>query len=167
MARWRDVKKGHVEQKDNNQKITNTIKKDFIVSVNPFVRVKAFVTDMFMIMMPILYVTTYFIMDGKDDFQSNSSAHLVTTALFGIISIIFWIRSGQTPGLKAYELKLIDDDTKESVSIGIAISRYILFLVSATTILGAILPFFREDKKTLHDLVLKTSVIDAPNQQKE
>jgi len=167
MARWRDIKKGKVDKNAQIKEENIKEKKDFIVSVNPFLRVKAFVTDMFMIMMPILYITTYFVMDGKDDFQSNSSAHLVTTALFGIISIIFWVRSGQTPGLKAYELKLIDDTTKEPVSIGIGISRYILFLVSATTILGAILPFFREDKKTLHDLVLKTSVIDAPNQQKE
>jgi len=167
MARWRDIKKGKVDKKTKIKEEKSKIKKDFIVSVNPFLRVKAFVTDMFMIMMPILYITTYFIMNGKDDFQSNSSAHLVTTTLFGIICVIFWVRNGQTPGLKAYELKLIDDTTKKPVSIGIAIARYILFLVSATTILGAILPFFREDKKTFHDLILKTSVIDAPNPVKE
>jgi len=164
MARWRDIKKGKKTKVISKPK---KVKKDMVISVNPFVRVKAFITDMFMIMMPILYIATYVIMNGKDDFQNNSGAHLLTTTLFGIVSIIFWVKKGQTPGLKAYELKLIDDTTKKNVTTGIAISRYILFLVSATTILGVILPFFREDKKTFHDLILKTSVVDAPNESKE
>ena len=165
MARWRDVKKGKV--KKDNQKVEPKQKnKNLLVSVNPFLRVKAFVTDMFMIMMPILYIATYLVMDGKDDFQSSNMAHLITTAIFGLITVIFWVKKGQTPGLKAYEIKLIDDTTKEKPSFGIAISRYILFLVSATTIVGIILPFFREDKKTLHDVVLKTSIVYAPNEKK-
>lgn len=31
-------------------------------------RIKAFITDMFMINMPLLYLTTYVFLDGKEDF---------------------------------------------------------------------------------------------------
>ena len=114
---------------------------------------------MFMIMMPLMYLTTYVAMDGAEAFKSNDMAHWITTAIYGIITVIFWVKKGQTPGFKAYDLLLIDDNTKRPVSYGIAIARYMMFLVSAVSIVGAILPFFRKDKKTLQDLVMQTSVI--------
>ena len=102
---------------------------------------------MFMIMMPIMYVTTYLIMDGKDDFQSSQEARWITAGVFGLIIIVFWIAKGQTPGYKAYSLKLIDNNTKNKISLGKAILRYFLFLFSATTILLAFIPFFRKRQK--------------------
>ena len=55
--------------------------------------------------------------------------------------------------------KLIDDNTKQTLTFGLAVARYFMFIISATTILGALLPFFREDKKTFQDLLMQTSVI--------
>jgi uncharacterized RDD family membrane protein YckC len=80
-------------------------------------------------------------------------------AIYGIITVIFWVRKGQTPGFKAYSLKLIDDHTKEKPSIILAVARYMMFIVSAVTIVGFLLPFFRKDKKTLQDVICQTSVI--------
>ena len=158
MARWRDTKK----QKNNTSKNTKenkTLEDDFIISTSPLNRVKAFITDMFMIMMPIMYITTYIILDGKDSFQGSESARWITMLIYGIITVVFWVKKGQTPGFKAYDLHLIDDNTKKPLSYSFAIGRYVLFIFSAITIVGALLPFFRKDKKTLQDLLMQTSVI--------
>ncbi|MEA3314723.1 MAG: RDD family protein [Campylobacterota bacterium] len=163
MSRWRDVKQGKVstEKKEKTKKTTSSKKEDAdtIISASPLVRIKAFITDMFMLMMPIMYITTYIIMDGSQDFKSNDLSHWVTMGVFGTIVILFWIFKGQTPGFKAYDLHLIDDHTKRKVSAGIAIARYMMFIVSSIIIVGALLPFFRKDKKTLQDVILHTSVI--------
>lgn len=155
MSRWRDVKKG------KTKKITSSKQKDvdIIISASPLLRIKAFITDMFMLMMPIMYITTYVIMNGSEEFKTNDLSHWITMGVFGTIVIIFWILKGQTPGFKAYDLYLIDDHTKQKVSIGIAIARYMMFIISSITIIGAILSFFRKDKKTLQDIILHTSVI--------
>jgi len=157
MARWRDIKKGKIKQTKTEVKEDKEL--DYIVSVSPLFRIKSFITDMFMIMMPLMYLTTYVAMDGAADFKGNDMAHWITTAIYGIVTVIFWVKKGQTPGFKAYDLLLIDDNTKRPVSWGVAIARYMMFLVSAVSIVGAILPFFRKDKKTLQDLVMQTSVI--------
>ncbi len=162
MARWRDVKKGKVEPKTGT-KPKNTPQTIDGQCVSPLPRLKAFITDMFMIMMPIMYVTTYIIMDGKDDFQASDTAHWITTFVYGAIVVLFWVLKGQTPGLKAYDIILVDDKTQQKLGVLKASLRYIMFLISAVSIIGFLLPFFRKDKKTLQDLVMQTSVIDDPS----
>ncbi len=160
MARWREVKKGkHIASNDE----VNTQKPISGLCVSPLVRIKAFITDMFMIMMPIMYITTYIIMDGKDDFQASDTAHWITMIVYGAIIVAFWVFKGQTPGFKAYEIILIDDKTKEKLGWIKATIRYILYLISAVSILGFLLPFFRKDKKTFQDLVMQTSVVSTEN----
>ncbi|VAY87578.1 Putative integral membrane protein [hydrothermal vent metagenome] len=122
-------------------------------------RIKAFITDMFMIMMPIMYIATYIILNGKDDFQSNNIAKWLTMFSYGLIIIIFWTNKGQTPGFKAYNIKLINQKTKENLNFIQATIRYIMFIISAISIVGILLPFFRKDKKTLQDLTTNTCVI--------
>lgn len=165
MARWRDVKKGKIqetiEKKPNAEKSQN--ENDGLHYASALDRIKAFITDMFMIMMPIMYITTYLVMDGKDSFQGSDNAHWITMAVYGVITVAFWVIKGQTPGFKAYSLKLIDDDTKQTLGVGSAISRYMMFLISAVTIVGAFLVFFRQDKKTMQDILMKTSVIKLPD----
>lgn len=157
MARWRDTKKGkNTQKKMNEHKVQELVLNQ---SCSPLFRVKAFITDMFMIMMPIMYVTTYLILEGKDDFQGSQEARWITATVFGLIVIFFWVIKGQTPGSKAYSIKLIDNSTKKNISIFKAILRYFLFLFSATTIILSFLPFFRKDKKTIQDILTKTTVI--------
>lgn len=159
MARWRDIK--HQDKQANEQpKVQNDEQLECAAIVS---RIKAFVVDMFMIMMPIMYLTTYILMQGKDDFQSSEPARWITALVFGVIIIAFWVIKGQTPGFKAYEIKLIDNQTKQNVSIVKATIRYILFIISATTILLAFLPFFRKDRKTFQDLLTNSCVIPAKN----
>ncbi len=122
-------------------------------------RIKAFITDMFMIYAPILYLITYLVMDGKDDFQSSELAPLLGVTVYGFIYAFLLSRFGQTPGKKAYELKVLDDKTGEFIGFFKSAFRFIAFLFTATTLLGLFLPFYRKDKKALHDLICGTIVV--------
>lgn len=122
-------------------------------------RFKAFVVDLFIILMPILYITTYLILDGKEDFQQNQIAIFLCSLLFGVILSIFFAKTAQSPGYKAYDLWLVDDITKKNPNFLKLILRYIIFLFSCAFLFGIILAFLRKDRKTLHDLLTKTSVL--------
>ncbi|MCK9454508.1 MAG: RDD family protein [Sulfurimonas sp.] len=122
-------------------------------------RVKAFITDLFMIYVPILYLITYVAMNGKDDFQSSQLAPLIGVSVYGVIYAFLLSKFGQTPGKKAYEMRVVNDTDGNNISFLKAIMRFIAFLFTATTILGLLLPFYRKDKKALHDLVCKTIVV--------
>jgi len=154
MSRWRDVKQGNTKEE-----FTQVEDTDSLTSAPIGNRIKAFIVDMFMIMMPIMYVTTYLIMEGKDDFQGSEEARWLTALTYGLIVVLFWIIKGQTPGYKAYSVTLVDNETKNKISLPKAILRYLIFIFSATTVLLAFLPFFRKDKKTIQDLLTKTTVI--------
>ena len=156
MARWRDTKKGNITKKTDTNEQQNVIPNQ---CVSPLFRIKAFITDMFMIMMPIMYITTYIILDGKDSFQGSEMARWITMGVYGLIVVVLWVKKGQTPGFKAYDIILIDDKTKQTLGFVPAILRYFMFIVSAISIIGVLLPFFRKDKKTFQDLVMNTSVI--------
>ena len=122
-------------------------------------RIKAFITDMFMIYAPILYITAYLIMDGKDDFQSSELAPLLGVSIYGFIYAFLLSMFGQTPGKKAYELKVVDDKTGDYIGFFRSAFRFIAFLFTATTLLGLFLPFYRKDSKGLHDLLSGTIVV--------
>jgi len=157
MARWRDTKKG----KNTHKNIAEKKVPDLVLnqSCSPLFRIKAFITDMFMIMMPIMYITTYIILDGKDSFQGSEMARWITMVIYGLIVIILWVKKGQTPGFKAYDIILINDKDKKTLGFISATLRYFMFMISAISIIGVLLPFFRKDKKTFQDLVMNTSVI--------
>jgi len=119
-------------------------------------KIKALITDMFMIYAPILYVITYVVMGGKDAFQSSQLAPLAGVLLYGIIYALLISKFGQTPGKKAYEIKVVDDKTYENIGFFRAFIRFIAFLFSATILLGLLTPFYRKDKKALHDIICST-----------
>lgn len=125
-------------------------------------RIKAFIVDMFMIYVPLLYIITYAILDGKDEFQNSQAAPFAAVLLYGVIYAIFLAKIGQTPGKRAYELKVVDDRNFEKIGFLKALLRFLLFLVSATTLLGLLVPFYRKDKKALHDILAGTVVINTP-----
>lgn len=120
-------------------------------------RFKAFVVDLFIILMPILYIMTYLILDGKDDFQQNQFAIFICSLLFGVILSIFFAKNGQSPGYRAYDLWLVDDKTKKNPNFIKLILRYIIFLFSCAFVFGIVLALIRKDKKNLHDLLTKTT----------
>ena len=58
-----------------------------------------------------------------------------------------------------YDVKDQNDNTKKPITFGLAVARYLMFIISAITIIGALLPFFRKDKKTLQDVLMQTTVV--------
>lgn len=126
-------------------------------------RIKAFIVDIFMIYVPILYITAYLILDGKNAFQSNQWAILVDGLLFASIIIAFWVANGQSPGYRAYQIQVIDIRTQKSPSLVKAIVRYLCFLLAGTSLIGIFIAPFRKDKKNLHDILSGTLPVLKPS----
>lgn len=145
--RFREIKNKKSKQKQP---------KELVEYARYIERVKAFITDMFMINMPILYVTTYFILDGKDEFQSSPLAQFLALVAYATIYALFLSKTGQTPGKKAYSIKVVQADTKELLTPVKAFVRFFLFSFSAFSIIGVLLPFYNKEKKALHDILLNT-----------
>ncbi|MBU0632884.1 RDD family protein [bacterium] len=123
-------------------------------------KIKAFITDMFMIYVPILYIIAYVVLNGKEEFQASSLAQFGGVALYALIYASFITISGQTPGKKAYSMKVVDVKTQKKISFLRALWRFIAFLFTATTLIGLILPFYRKDKRALHDLLSSTVEVE-------
>ena len=140
-------------KKQTKQKQEPTVKVTF---ASYPLKIKAFITDMFMIYAPLLYIIAYVILDGKDAFQSSQIAPFAAVTLYGLIDAVFISRSGQTPGKKAYGFKVVNDKTFEKISYLRAFLRFVAFLFSATILIGLIVPFYRKDKKALHDVLCST-----------
>lgn len=154
--RFRKLKKQSKQKLQKNQKKSVTL---------PFAKmtdkIKAFITDMFMIYMPILYVLTYVVMGGKDEFQESTLAPFIGVALYAVIYSILLAKFAQTPGKKAYNIKVVDKKTLKNISFFRALLRYFFFLVSATILIGLVYPFYRKDRKFFHDIVCNTIEIEV------
>lgn len=153
--RWRNVKqKKFPKQKPQNEQ-----------QVQDFApiswRFKAFIVDAFMIYIPILYFTTYVVLGTKEAFLQNQIAIFIDTFLFGLILSIFFSIKGQSPGYKAYEIKIVDKKTLKKPSFIKAFLRYFCFLIAGASGVGLILCFFRKDKQNLHDLLSQTKAVNV------
>ena len=125
-------------------------------------KTKAFITDSFMLLMPIMYAVTYLVMDGLKDFSEHKMEGWLAILIpnFIIVFLFFW-RSGQTPGCRAYEIKLVDSSTgKKPHPLAIAL-RYYFELLSMITVVGLMMAFFRKDHKCLHDLLSGTVLVET------
>lgn len=151
--RFRDIKKAKIVVEENNR-----IEDNFYATVR--LKIKAFLTDSFMLVMPIMYVVFYLVMDGRAGFEE----HMFTGWVYILVPLvfvqtIFMYLTGQTPGYKAYNIALIDEKTKQKPSFLVILFRNISAILSLFTVFGWFLMFFRKDNKTLHDLLSETAVI--------
>ncbi|MDD3775719.1 MAG: RDD family protein [Sulfurovaceae bacterium] len=122
---------------------------------------KAFLIDNFMLLMPIMYVVFYLIMGGRSGFAEHKLYGWIAIFLpLILLQAIFFYRSGQTPGYKAYNIKLIDETTGEKPGFGIILFRNFCALLSFFTIFGWMMMFFRKDHKSLHDLLSNTAAVE-------
>lgn len=129
-------------------------------------KIKAFIVDMFMIYAPILYTLAYLVLDGKDAFLNSQVAPSVAVSIYGLIYSVLLSKFAQTPGKKAYSLKVLDAKSGKSISFLRALLRFVAFLFSATIIIGLLLPLYRKDKKALHDLIAGTvEVVEEEKKQ--
>jgi len=154
--RFRDVKQGRTEVK--KEKKTTSKKKENYASIGA--KTKAFLTDAFMLIMPIMYIVFYLIMGGREDFAGHRILGWIYILIpLVIVQTIFIHKTGQTPGYRAYNLTLVDESTQKKPSLFIIIFRNLSAILSMFTLLGALLMFFRKDHKALHDILTGTAVV--------
>ena len=153
--RFRDIKQGKIEKEIHKEE---SIIENNYASIGE--KIKAFLTDAFMLVMPIMYIVFYLIMGGREGFSEHKALGWVYILLPLVIAqTIFMFKTGQTPGYRAYNLTLIDESTQQKPSLFIILFRNASAILSLLTLFGWLLMFFRKDNKTLHDLLSGTAVI--------
>lgn len=158
MAKWRDVKQNRVTQ-DNKNNSTSALSSSIDSSLAS--RLKAFLTDTFLITTPILYIVIYLIMGSGEGFAQNRPlGWSIIFVIHFIIIAIFWLKKGQTPGLKAYGIRLVDSKTLQRVSVFQVFIRYFATLISIISIFLIFIPYFNKERKTLQDLLSSTKIIN-------
>lgn len=147
-------------------------------------RIKAFITDMFMVNMPLLYFTTYVFLDGKDSFLHNQYAILACSLIYGIVLSLFFAFSSQTPGYRYVGLKLVhfckentesststhhskNEASQAELSVGFirAFIRYMLWVFGTSFLFGLAIGLFRKDGRCLHDILCGTYIIEAKSKK--
>ena len=157
--RFRDVKQGKSSVEDSPKKKTSEkkLKRNYATKGS---KIKAFLTDSFMLVMPIMYIVVYLVMGSLQEFAAHRAlgwAYILVPLV--IIQTVFMSKTGQTPGYRAYDITLIDESTGEKPSLFIVFFRNAAAVLSLFTIFGWLMMFFRKDSKTLHDLLSNTAVI--------
>jgi uncharacterized RDD family membrane protein YckC len=163
LARWRDVKQGKV---DTNEDIKTPLEDTPCFCNAPLAsRFKAFITDAFMLLMPIMYLVFYIVMGSREEFADDRAMGWVYIFLpHMIITIGFWFKKGQTPGLKAYEGTIVDKNTGERPLLIWLFNRYLLTAIVIIMPLFWLVPFFNKRRLTLQDYLSGTCVKHTPNE---
>ena len=159
--RFRDIKQGKTTVLTSQEKSTKQSRH----YASAGLKVKAFLTDAFMLAMPIMYVVFYLVMEGREGFAAHKLLGWVAILIpLVMVQTLFMYYSSQTPGYRAYNIKVIDEHTQEKPSLFSIIFRNLAAILSLFTIVGWAMMFFRKDSKTLHDLLSATAVVttDAP-----
>lgn len=134
-----------------------------------YIRLKAFIIDIFMIYTPILYISYFILGADSSDFRTSQPIIFACNLIYALVYAYLLERCGQTPGLRAYELKLVRDRPMKdgvkdpsdgaNVSFLIGFARFYLSMISFALIVPAIIAIYRRDKKPLYDVLLKTRMI--------
>jgi len=160
--RFRDVKQGRVTPDRSQQKKQTPNSSHAGVTV----RLKAAITDSFMLVMPLMYIVFYLVFGGREGFAAHKLLGWIYILLpLVIIQVIFMSRSklGQTPGMRAYNLALVDTKSHAKPPTGVILYRQMLSLLSLLTF-GWMTMFFRKDHRTLHELLSGTTLQQLPEQ---
>ena len=121
-------------------------------------RGKAQIIDTFMIYLPLLYFLTYVVVGSAQGFRDSPWAPFSAVLIYGIIAALLLSFKGQTPKKKAYDLWIVRESGK-SVTFLFALLRFFAFLLSGTSVIGILMPLWRKDKKALHDILCKTTML--------
>ncbi len=113
-----------------------------------------------MLYMPLLYIITYLVLEGKDEFQGSQAAPTAAILIYGIIQALFVSIKGQTPGKRAYEIKIVDEKSGGNISFFRAFVRFYVLLVSIALLFG-IYVFYRKDRRGIHDILSGSKVVQA------
>jgi uncharacterized RDD family membrane protein YckC len=113
--------------------------------------------------MPLFYIVVYLIFDGLRGEEGVEANRLLSWIYIlvplGLIVSLFYTISGQTPGLKSQNLKIIDNNSGKKPNFILSALRYIFFNIAFFSIVGLVVGLFREDRRGLADLFSGTSII--------
>ncbi|RDU67164.1 hypothetical protein CQA53_02105 [Helicobacter didelphidarum] len=139
-------------------------------------RLKAFITDMFLLNMPLLYFTTYIVLDGKDEFLHNNIAIGLCEMSYCGILIFFFYFTGQSPGFRYAEIMLCQTRIQKSAQDIIKMQPkkflkpsllqtciYVIVWLIELSFFLWIFSFMRKDKRTLHEILSHTQIIYKEN----
>jgi uncharacterized RDD family membrane protein YckC len=157
--RFRDTKKGI-----KTQNSANKVEKPTIPFATVGARAKAFLTDIFMLLMPFMYIVIYAVMGGLEEASHQRLLSWIYTFIpFILLLTIFMAKDqGRTPGLRSQSLKVIDLNTLQSPSLFSIIFRNLTLILTIIIPFAWFAIFFRKDRRTLHDYLSNTCVIKAP-----
>ncbi len=157
MSRWRKVKQGKAQAPETKKEKKSQAPETLCAPVT--VRLKAFLTDTFMIVMPILYVVIYLVMGDREGFREHmGEGWLIILALHFLSVIALWALKGQTPGMKAYDLYFADPKP----SLLKLLIRYVTMQAGILSFFGLFVPFLLKSRATLWDLVSGSCLIYRP-----
>lgn len=164
--RWRTLKKKQPKSADTKSKVVYALF---------WPRVLGFVTDVFMIGLPIALIMMMIF--GHDQMDSataldllshdpkaqtnppNPVASITQLVLFMGVCVWLWHRDGQTPGKKLARTRVVDASTLDNAPYWKLVLRFLAYFLSAISLVGFFVGFLRKDKRALHDLLSGTAVI--------
>jgi len=123
-------------------------------------RALALIVDTFMIVVPINYLLAMIF--GFDAFRGENPDPIVTTIQWILISITFAYANSagrQSPGKKMARIEVLDVSKEGSISFVRALFRFFAYTISFLSIVGFLMAAFRKDKRALHDILLRTTVV--------
>jgi len=159
--RIRDIKQGRV------QSVSHQKKSNLLRHARTGARIKSFITDTFMIGMPIMYIVVYLVFGSLIEISHDKYRgweYILPPLLLILTSFMIISKSGQTPGMRAYSLELrgiMRDGSPSSIKPS---NMIILFrqlsLILNIALFGWILMFFRNDSRCLHEYLSGTTMTE-------
>ncbi len=137
-------------------------------------RFLALSVDVFMIGIPISIVI-YFIfgyetmqsqpgfidaIEGlKPEQKANGTIPLLTMFLWSLITLLFWHKTGQTPGKKMAHIEIVDNSSFKKASFLKLSVRLVFFIMPIFAFISFFVMLFHPKNSTLHDMFSGTAVI--------
>ena len=128
-----------------------------------WIRVGATFIDVFLLSIILLPLTMMVYGDltwKREGLILGSADFLINYVLPFVATILFWLYKSATPGKMALNMKVVDVDTGEKLSVGQSIGRYFAYIPAmAILMIGIIWVVFDKRKQGWHDKLAKTVVI--------
>ncbi len=163
--RFRDLKQGKVveESRKNKRKKEKSDELTSRLIAKNGQKVKAALTDAFMLLMPIMYTVFYLVMGGREGFASDRMMGwiYILVPLILIQTAFMYFGKGQTPGYRNYKLRVVDSKSLEQPPLFAFLFRNMLMVLSLITVIGWLMMFFRKDRQGLHDILSQTMAINV------
>jgi uncharacterized RDD family membrane protein YckC len=102
-------------------------------------------------------------LSGADTVDTQSELHLLFQLGWLVVVIgffcFFWMKAGQTLGMRAWRLKIVKEHTTKTPSLQQCLGRCALAPIG---LLGFFIGLLRNDKQCIHDLLTQTQVVLLP-----